>query len=83
MSCFVIAFVAMYLFVSTPSSLSVDPDTEEAPRTATPMTPFAAELPGTQPPLEHADIAYSLLSCACISIAAVTALPILMHDLIL
>src|SRR3990170_7076086 len=33
------------------------------------------------PPFEHSDIAHSLLSHACIRIAAATALPILMHSM--
>jgi hypothetical protein len=76
---------AVYLFVSSLSSLSVDPDTDAAPENddTTDDLAFAAEQPGKHPPFEHAYIAYSLLSCACIRIAAVTALPILMHDLIL
>ena len=69
--------IAVYLSVSSPSSLSVEPDTNVAPETdAAPVigyTPddssLAAELPGKQTPLEHAYIAYSLLSYACIRTA--------------
>ena len=64
----------VYLSVSSPFSLSVEPDTDVAPETdAAPVIGFtpddqtlAAELPGKHPPFEHSDIAYSLLSYACI-----------------
>jgi hypothetical protein len=72
-ACSVLHMFAVYLSVSSPSSLSVEPDTDVAPETDdtpvigyTPDDPsLAAELPGRQPPLEHAYIAYSLLSTAC------------------
>ena len=61
---------AVYLFVSSPSSLSVDPDTDAVLGTDAAPEPddivddlaLAAEQPG-KPPLEHSDIAYSIFSC--------------------
>jgi hypothetical protein len=55
---------AVYLFVSSPSSLSVDPDTNAASKTddSTDDLAFAAEQPG-KPPLKQSDIAHSILSC--------------------
>ena len=43
--------------------------------------PLAPEQTGKHPHFEHSDIAHSLLSHACIRIAAATALPILMYSL--
>ena len=59
MLCFVIALVAMYLSVSSPSSLSVEPGTDAIPETDTAAViaytpddqPFAAEQQGKQTPL--------------------------------
>jgi hypothetical protein len=42
---------------------------------------LAIKQTGKHPHFDHAYIAYSLLSYACIRIAAATALPILMHSL--
>jgi hypothetical protein len=55
----------VYLFVSSPSSLLVDPDTDVVPEAdAAPETDytvddpaFATEQPGKHPPFEHAYIA--------------------------
>src|SRR3989337_189093 len=90
-ACSMLHMFAVYLFVSFPSYLRVDPDTDVGPETDAAQEPddtvddlaFAAEQPGKHPPFEHAYIAYSLPSCACIRITAATALPILMHDLTL
>ena len=65
--------IAVYLFVSSPSSPSVDPgtdvdlETDAAPKTddTTDDPAFAAEQ-GKHPPFEHSNIAYSLLPYACI-----------------
>src|SRR3989337_1011729 len=78
---------ALCLPVSSPSSLSVDPDDDVAPEydyvpdDTTDDLALAPEQTGKHPHFEHAYIAYSLLSHACTRIAAVTALPILMHSL--
>jgi hypothetical protein len=69
-----VALFAVYLFVSSPSSLSLDPDTVVVPEAdAAPEYDYApddqilaAELSGKHPPFEHTDIAYSSLSYACI-----------------
>jgi hypothetical protein len=53
--------------ISSPSSLSVDPDTDVVPETDATQEPdvtvddlaLAAEQPGKHPPFEHTDIAYS------------------------
>jgi hypothetical protein len=58
-ACFVLHKFAVYLSVSSPSSLSVDPSTDVVPKTdAAPETGYtvddpslAAELPGKHPPL--------------------------------
>ena len=59
------------------SSLSVDPDTDVAPEIDAAQEPddavddlaLAVEQTGKHPHFEHSDIAYSLLSIACIRIA--------------
>ena len=91
----VLHLFALCLPVSSPSFLSVDPDVDVAPEAdAAPEydyvpddtvddQPLAPEQTGKHPHFEHSDIAPSLLSHACIRIAAATALPILMHSLIL
>ena len=79
----------MYLLVSSPSSLSVDADADLVPEVDAAQEPddaaddlaLAVEQTGKHPHFEHSDIVHSLLSHACIRIAAVTALPILMHSL--
>jgi hypothetical protein len=52
---------AVYLFVSSPSSLSVDPGTDAAqePDDTVDDRAFGAEQPGKNPSVEHAYIAYS------------------------
>ena len=90
-ACSVLHMFAVYLSVSSPSSLSVEPDTDAAPETdATPVigyTPddqvFAAELPGKQPPLTHAYITYSFSLLLALEIATALFNPILMHSLFL
>ena len=64
----------MYSSVSSPSSLSLDPNSDVVPEAdAAPEYDYvpdyqtlAAELSGKHPPFEHTDIAYSSLSYACI-----------------
>jgi hypothetical protein len=53
--------IAVYLSVSSPSSLSVDPGTDVAPEDYcyTDDPSFAAEQLGKQNPLDHFNIAYS------------------------
>jgi hypothetical protein len=65
-----------YLFVSSPSSSPIAPETEAAQETDdTPDdSSFAAELPGKQPSLDACLYRLFLLPLACIRIAAVTAL---------
>jgi hypothetical protein len=73
---------AVYLSVSSPSSLSVEPDTDVAPETdAAPVTgytpddqAFTAELPGKQPPLTQAYITYSLFPLLALEFATVIVL---------
>ena len=84
---------ALCLPVSSPSFFSVDPDADVAPEAdaapeydyvpddTTDDLALAPEQTGKHPHFEHSDIAHSLLSHACIRIAAATALPILMHSL--
>jgi hypothetical protein len=84
-----VALFAVYLFVSFPSSLSLDLGTDAVPETDAAQEPddsvddlaFAAEQPGKHPPFEHSDITYSLLSYACIRIAADTVILFLLHSL--
>jgi hypothetical protein len=79
----------LYLPVSSPSSLPLDPDVVVAPEADAAQEPddsvddlaLAAEQPGKHPHFEHSDIAYSLLSIACIRIVTATALPTLLHSL--
>ena len=60
MSCSVLQMIAVYLSVSSPSSLSVDPGTDVATEDCYTDDPtFAAEQPGKQNLLEHFNIAYS------------------------
>jgi hypothetical protein len=57
----------VYLSVSSPSSLSIDPDTDVVPEADAAPEPedtidnlaLAAEQPGKPPPFDHPDIAYS------------------------
>ena len=80
---------AVYLSVSPPSSLSVEPDTDVAPETdAAPVigyTPddqaFTAELPGKQPPLNMpiSPILFSLM--LALELLLLSGIPILMHSL--
>jgi hypothetical protein len=71
LACSLLHMFSVHLSVSSPSSLSVEPDTDAAPETDaapvigyTPDDPsLAAELPGKQPPLTHAYITYSLSPC--------------------
>jgi hypothetical protein len=66
MACIVLHLFACIYTVSSPSSLSVDPDTDIVPEADAGLEPdatvddlaLAAEQPG-KPPLEHTDIAYS------------------------
>jgi hypothetical protein len=82
---------AVYLSVSSHSSLSVDPGTVAVPETDAPPEidyapddqTFAAELPGKHPPFEHADIAYSFSLMLALEIVVVTAFLYLMHSLFL
>ena len=84
MICSVLHMFDVYLSISSPSSLSVDPDTDVVPETdaapkidyASTDQTFAAELPGKHPPFEHADIAYSFSLMLALVIAAATAYPI-------
>ena len=67
----------MYLLVSSPSSLSVEADADLVPEVDAAQEPddaaddpaLAVEQTGKHPHFEHSDIAYSLLSIACIRIA--------------
>ena len=65
-----IAFLAVYLFVSSPPFFPVDPETADDALEIDYFTvgdSFSfAEQPGKQNPLDHSDIAYSILSYACI-----------------
>ena len=79
MSCILIAFV-VYLFVSSPPSLSVDlvpADTAAADFDYVPVDQlvdpsFVAEQPGKQTPLTHAFVTYILSpSCFALVIAAI------------
>jgi hypothetical protein len=76
---------AVYLSVSSPSSLSVEPDTDVAPETDdtpvigyTPDDPsLVAELPGKQPPPLNMPISPTLFSLLlALEYAAATAYPI-------
>jgi hypothetical protein len=75
---------AVYLSVSSPSSLSVDPDTDVVPETgaapeidyAPDDQTFAAKLRGKHPPFEHADIAYYFSLMLSLEIVAPTTYPI-------
>jgi hypothetical protein len=80
---------AVYLSVSSPSSLSVEPDTDVAPETDAArvigFTPddqtLAAELPGKQPPLNMpiSPILFSLM--LALELLLLSGIPILMHSL--
>ena len=69
-----VAYFCCVFIVSSPSSLSIEPGTDVVPETGAAQEtdytvdepPFAAELPGKQTPLDHSDIAHSILSYACI-----------------
>ena len=84
-----VAYVCCVFIVSSPSSLSVDPGTDLVPETDAAQETdytvdepsFAAELPSKQNPLDHFDIAHSLLSYACIRNYCCYCYPILMHSL--
>jgi hypothetical protein len=82
----------VYLLVSSPSSLSVDHDTNIVPEADTsPESDYtvddpslAAKLPSKHPPpLEHANIAYSFSLMLALEIAIVTAFLYRMHSLFL
>ena len=71
--------------VSSPPFSPLDPETDNDALVVDYFTvedpALAIKQTGKHPHFEHSDIAYSLLSHACIRIAAATALPILMHSL--
>jgi hypothetical protein len=64
----VIAFVAVYLSVSSPSSLSIEPGTDVVAETLeidyviNDPSPFSAKLPGKQPPPLNMPISPTLFS---------------------
>ena len=74
----------VHLSVSSPSSLSVDPDTDVVPKADAASEidytvddpSLAAELPGKHPPFEPTDIAYSFSLMLALEIAAATVYPI-------
>jgi hypothetical protein len=88
-ACSVLHMFAMYLSVSFPSSLSVDPGTDVVPETdaapeiddPTDDPAFAAEQPNKNPPFEHAYIAYSFSLLLALEFATAWSYPILMHSL--
>ena len=90
-ACSVLHMFAMYLFVSSPSSLSLDPDTDVVPEAdAAPRYDYAvddqilaAELPGKQTPLFILISPISFPFLLALEFFATTAIPILMHSLIL
>jgi hypothetical protein len=73
--------------VSSPSSSPVDPEAAADAAVIDYVTDdsssFSAELPGKHPHFEHAYIAYSLLSYACIRTATATVFLYLLHSLII
>jgi hypothetical protein len=75
----------MYLFFSPPPFFPIDPETVDDAlenNCYTVGVPFSStKQPGTHPHFEHAYIAYSLLSYACIRTAAVTFILYLLHNL--
>ena len=66
-----------------PPFFSIAPETDDTQESddTTDNLSFLPKQTGKHPPFEHSDITHSLLSHACITIAAATALPILMHSL--
>ena len=68
---------AVYLFIYSPSSLSLDPHTDVVPEVDAALEydyrvddqTLAAELPGKQTPVVHSDIAHFFPSHACIRTA--------------
>jgi hypothetical protein len=78
MPCIYVAFICLLFIISSPSSIPIAPETDAAQETddTTDDPSFAAELPGKQPPLTHAYIAYSSFLLLALEIAATTAYPI-------
>ena len=78
MLCFVMLCL-LYIYFSFPLFSLVDPETDAAPvidYVDGDTSSFSTELPGKQNPLEHFDIAHSLLSSACIRIYCYYCYPI-------
>ena len=85
MSCLVMHLLANIYYLFPLFSL-VDPETDGAPVTdyvSDDPSSSTAELPGKQTPIDHSDIAHSLLSYACIRTAISSYDPIMMHSLFL
>ena len=90
-ACSVLHMFAVYLSVSSPSSLSIDPDTDVVPETdaapeidyAPDDQTFAAKLPGKHPHLEHADIAYSFSLMLALELLLLLFILFLLHSLLL
>ena len=88
-ACSVLHRFAVYLSVSSPSSLSVEPGTDVVPETdAAPETGYTAddpslatELPSKHPPFEHAYITYYFSLLLALEFATALSYPILMHSL--
>src|SRR3989337_64223 len=81
--------MAVYLLVSSPSSLSVDTDADVVPEVDAAQEPddaadnlaLAVEQTGKHPQFEHSDVAYSLPSYACIRCYCCYCYPTLLHSL--
>src|SRR3989337_2885529 len=78
-----VASFALYLSVSSPSSLSVDPDADAAPEIdcVPDDLAFAPEQTGKHPNFDHSNIAYSLPSYACTRCYCCYYYPTLLHSL--
>ena len=74
MPCIVIAFVCLYLSLSSPSSSPVDPDADADAASydyAADEQPLSAKLSGKQNPLNHSYIAHSFFPMLALDLAIV------------